>query len=184
MSTINSLTSAFYTPPDPASSAASNSSPAAALSPQDQVELSLAGRIALGVSDGKLTSDQAQQLDSQLQTIHQQIQSGGSGISQLQSQLSQQIYGDTHNGAAIPTDLTVTTAEKRDFELAGRVAVQENAGNLTSTQGSQFLTQIIQIYRQSQQSGVSQGTINQDQNQLSIQIHDAAHDITPAAASS
>jgi hypothetical protein len=145
------------------------------------VELSLAGRIALGVNDGKLTTDQAQQLDSQLQTINQAIQSGGSGISQLQNQLSEQIYSDANNGAAIPADLTVSTSELRDFLQAGRVADQENAGNLTSTQGSQFLSQISQIYQQSQ-SGASASATNQAQNQLSVEIYDAAHNITPAGS--
>jgi hypothetical protein len=93
------------------------------------VELSLAGRIALGVNDGKLTTDQAQQLDSQLQTINQAIQSGGSGISQLQNQLSEQIYGDAHNGAAIPADLTDTAS-------APWAIHERDIFRLTSDQGS------------------------------------------------
>jgi hypothetical protein len=181
MSTINSVNAASYTPPAPtASTVAPSSSVPARPQGQDAVELSLAGRIALGVNDGKLTSAQGQTLDSQLQTVNQTIQSGGSGISQLQSQLSQQIYGDTHNGATIPTGLTVTSSEERDFFQAGRVAADENAGNLTSTQGSQFLSQISQIYQQSQ-NGASPTATFQAQNQLSAEIFDTAHNFTPNA---
>src|SRR5208282_1778024 len=103
--------------PNASSSSSSSSSNHPAL--EDAVELSLAGRIALGVGDGKLTSAQGQQLDSQLQGINQQIQSGGTGIGQSQSQLSEQIYGDGHNGASIPANLNVTTADERDFLQAG-----------------------------------------------------------------
>jgi hypothetical protein len=179
MSTINPVNAAPYTPPlATASTLAPSSSVPERPQGQDAVELSLAGRIALGVNDGELTSAQGQTLDSQLQTVNQTIQSGGSGISQLQSQLSQQIYGDTHNGATIPTGLTVTPSEGRDFFQAGRVAVQENAGNLTSAQGSQFLSQISQIYQQSQ-NGASPAATNQAQNQLSAEIFDTAHNFTP-----
>lgn len=179
MSTINSVNNASYFPQVSASPQAATTLPnnKASLSP-DQVQLSLAGRIALGVSAGKLTSDQATQLESQLQTITQQLKSGDtSGVGQLQQQLSESIYGDTHNGAAIPADLTVTTADQRVFEQAGRIAYQENAGNLTSTQGSQFLAQVKQIYQQSQ-NGASGATTNQAQNELSLEIYDAAHNIT------
>ena len=181
MSIINSVNSTPYTPPlATASTFAPSSSVPERPQGQDAVELSLAGRIALGVSDGKLTSAQGQALDSQLQTVNQTIQSGGSGISQLQSQLSQQIYGDAHNGATIPSGLTVTPSEDRDFLLAGRIAVQEDAGHLTSAQGSQFLSQISQIYQQSQ-NGATPAATNQAQNQLSAEIFDTAHNFTPRA---
>src|ERR1700733_7715017 len=114
---------------------------------------------------GLLTSDQAKALTSQLQTISQQIQSGGADISQLQSQLSQQIYGDGHNGATIPKDLAVTPAVVRDFIQAGRIVNQEDAGKLTSTQASQFFSEMVQTYQQSQ-NGVSASATNQPQNQL------------------
>ncbi len=181
MSIINSVNSVPYTPPLATSSTVTSfSSVPDQPQGQDAVELSIAGRIALGVNDGKLTSAQGQTLDSQLQTINQSIQSGASGISQLQSQLSQQIYGDTHNGATIPKGLTVSPSEHRDFYQAGRVAVQEDAGHLTSTQGSQFLSQISQIYQQSQ-NGASPLVTSQDQNQLSTEIFDTAHNFTPKA---
>lgn len=190
MSTIHSVNSTPYVPPFSSSNAASSSSTAASSTTastlafpltQDEVQLSLAGRIALGVGAGRLTSSQGQQLDAQLQTINQQITSGGSGIGQLQSQLSEQIYGDGHNGATIPTDLTVSAGEERDFLQAGRVVTQVTAGNLTSTQSSQFFSQISQIYQQSQ-NGASASATNQAQNQLSVEIYDAAHGINNSAS--
>jgi hypothetical protein len=190
MSTIHPVNSTPYVPPVSSSNAASSSSssassttaPTLAFPPtQDEVQLSLAGRIALGVGDGKLTSSQGQQLDAQLQTINQQITGGGSGIGQLQSQLSEQIYGDGHNGATIPTDLTVSAGDERDFLQAGRVVTQESAGNLTSSQGSQFFSQISQIYQQAQ-NGASASATNQAQNQLSVEIYDAAHGINNLAS--
>jgi hypothetical protein len=180
MSTINAVNSAFYTPPVATSSSAppasSSSNGVEQPSPLDKVELSDAGRIALGVNDGKLTSAQAQDLDFELSTLTQQLKTGGSDTSALQSQLSQQIYGDTHNGATIPAGTTVTPAVQRDFILAGRVATQENAGNLTSTQSTGFLDQIGQIYEQSQNGAPALAT-NQAQNQLSVEIYDTAHNI-------
>lgn len=186
MSTINSVNpAASNTRPVAGLSTTSSPSSIPEQSPlknQDKIELSLAGRIALGVSDGRLTSAQGQQLDSEFQTINQTVQSGGSA-SQLDSQLSQSIYGDAHNGATIPTSLTVTAADLRDFEQAGRVAYQENAGNLTSAQGSRFLSQIGQIYQQSV-GDTPELAISQAQNQLSVEIYDTAHNITlPTPAS-
>jgi hypothetical protein len=190
MSTIHPVNSTFYVPPVSSSNATSSSSTTASSTTastlafpltQDEVQLSLAGRIALGVGDGKLTSSQGQQLDAQLQTIHQQITSGGTGIGQLQNQLSEQIYGDGHNGATIPTDLTVSAGDERDFLQAGRVATQESARNLTSSQGSQFFSQISQIYQQSQ-NGASASATNQAQNLLSVEIYDAGHGINNSAS--
>jgi hypothetical protein len=172
MSTINSVNLASYTPPVTTPSTAnspSNTADPAQL--QDIVQLSLAGRIALGVNDGKLTSSQGQQLDSELGSLSE---TASAQFGQVASQLSEAIYGDTHNGASIPAGLTVAPAEGREFIQAGRVATQENAGNLTSAQGSQFLTQITQIYQQSQ-SGTSASATTQAQNQLSAEIYQAAH---------
>jgi hypothetical protein len=187
MSTINPVNIAPYIPSAAPASTSSTGTSSSSLSSEptflaDVVDLSLAGRIALGVGDGLLTSDQGQALTSQLQTISQQIQSGGSNVSQLQSQLSQQIYGDGHNGATIPKDAPVSSAEVRDFIQAGRIVNQEAAGNLTSTQASQFFSEMLQTYHQSQ-SGTSASATNQAQNQLSVEIYDAAHNITnPAPA--
>jgi hypothetical protein len=183
MSTINPVISVPYTPsvttlPNQSSSTSDTESPAV----QDAVELSLAGRIALGVADGRLTSTQGQQLGSQFEDLNQTIQTGGASVAQLQSQLSQAIYGDGHNGATIPTNPTVTTAEERTFVQAGRVATQENDGHLTSSQASQFYSQISQIYRQSQ-NGVSASATNQAQNQLSAQIFDTAHNFNAETSS-
>ncbi len=177
MSTINSVNALSYTPPFATTSATSSPTSVSQLSPQDKVELSDAGRIALGVNDGKLTSVQGQQLDSELGTL-QQTQPAQFG--QLQSQISQQIYGDAHNGATIPTGVTPSPATNQDVLLAGRVAFQENAGNLTSTQGSQFLTQIGQIYQQSQ-NGASASATTLAQTQLGTEIYDTAHNVTPSS---
>ncbi len=66
------------------------------------------GRIQHDVASGSVTSDQATQLYAQMQVIHQQIATdmqsdGGSlsstdaqSINQLQSQMSQQIFGTSH----------------------------------------------------------------------------------------
>jgi hypothetical protein len=174
ISAVNSALSYVPVTTSPAFAAAQTTSNSPSL--QDEVELSLAGRIALGVNDGRLTSAQGQSLDSQLSSITQQIQSGASNVGQLENQLSEQIYGDGHNGASIPSNIVVTTADERDFLEAGRVAYQENAGNLTSTQSTQFLNQIDQIYQQSQ-NGATAAQTAQAQNQLSVQIYDAAHNI-------
>ena len=177
MSAINPVSTQPYVPSvSTPSTSNSSSSSSATQSPtiQDAVELSLAGRIALGVSAGRLTTDQAQQLNSEFKTINE---STGSDQTNLESQLSQQIYADGHNGATIPTDLTVTKAEARDFEQAGRIVTQEGAGNLTSTQASQFFSQMKQIYQQSQ-AGATASATNQAQNLLSVNIYDAAHNIT------
>jgi hypothetical protein len=171
MSAINSVNLASYAPPVAAPS--TTNSPSATADPaqfQDVVQLSLAGRIALGVNDGKLTSTQGQQLDSQLGSLSE---TAPAQFGQVSSQLSEAIYGDTHNGASVPAGLTITPVGWRDSIEAGRVATQENAGNLTSAQGSQFLTQITQIYQQSQ-SGASASATTQAQNQLSAEIYAAA----------
>ena len=184
MSTINPVSSVPNVPAGPnASTASLPSSSQATPAAQDAIELSLAGRIALGVGNGKLTTQQAQELTSQLKTIHQTLQSGGTDVTQLESQLSQQIYGDAHNGASIPTNLNLTTSELRDFLQAGRIAIQEGAGNLTSAEASQFYTAMGQIYQNSQ-SGTSASDTNQAQNQLSVEIYNAAHNVNNPASGS
>jgi hypothetical protein len=180
MSTINPVNPTPYipsvaTPSTQASSASSSiSGPTVA---EDAIELSFAGRIAIDQGNGSITSDQAQQLDSQLNNLNQEIQTGGAEIPQMQSQFSQQIYGDAHNGATIPSGSTVTTAEARDFLLAGRIVAQENAGNLTSGQASQFFSQLGKLYQQSQ-NGASASSTNQSQNQLSAEVFYAAHNLS------
>jgi hypothetical protein len=187
MSAINPAANSFYIPvfSSPAfsvsSGTAASSSATDPVSSQDIAELSLTGRIALGVGDGKLTSDQAQQLTAQLNSINETIQSGGTGVQQAQSQLSQAIYGDTHNGATIPAGLKPSIEEAREFVQAGRIVTQESAGNITHSQAAQLFGQIKQIYQQSQ-DGASASAINQAQNQLSVEIYDTAHNITPPTA--
>lgn len=174
MSAINPVNNTPFDPLVSTASTATASPFTKSPNTHDQVELSLAGRIALGVAAGRLTSAQAQELTTQLKTIKQDDKN----IAQSLHQLSEEIYGDGHNGAAIPTGLTVTHAVARDFEQAGRIVTDENAGKLTDTQASQLFAQMKQIYVQSQ-NGASAATINQAQNELSIQIYDTAHNITP-----
>ena len=176
MSAINPVAAPSYVPPVSSPfTTTSNSSAAEHPELHDAVVLSLAGRIALGVGAGRLTSDQARQLTAELKIISQ---TSGPGRTQLESQLSQEIYGDGHNGATIPNDLKVTTAEARDFVQAGRIVAQENADNITHSQASQFFSQMKQIYQESQ-NGASAAVTNKAQNQLSVEIYDAAHNITP-----
>jgi hypothetical protein len=176
MSAINPVTTQTYVPPVSGPSTANTSLPPVERPElQDAVVLSLAGRIALGVGAGRLTSDQAKQLTSELKTI---TQTTGTDRTKLESQLSQEIYGDGHNGATIPADLKVTTAEKRDFVQAGRIVAQEGADNITHSQATQLFSQMKEIY-QASQNGASAAATNKAQNQLSIEIYDAAHNITP-----
>src|SRR5579863_967235 len=108
MSAINPVSNQSYVPQvsGPSTTAAKTStSTTQTPASQDAIELSLAGRIALGVGAGRLTTDQATQLYSEFKTINS---TSGSSKGQLESQLSQQIYADGHNGASIPTDVTVT----------------------------------------------------------------------------
>lgn len=177
MSAINPVSNQSYVPQvsGPSTTAASTStSTTQTPASQDAIELSLAGRIALGVGAGRLTTDQATQLYSQFKTINS---TSGSNQAQLESQLSQEIYADGHNGASIPTDLKVTPAEGRDFEQAGRIVMQEHAGNLSSTQAAGLFGQIQQIYQQSQ-AGATALQTNQAQNLLSVDIYDTAHNVS------
>lgn len=174
MSAITSVNPATYVVPASTSGASSASSSTPSAAAQDAVELSLAGRIAIDLSNGSITSTQAQQLGAQLKTLDQ---SGSSNFSQLENQLSEGIYSDAHEGASIPTGATVTTAEERDFLQAGRIVNQELAGNLTSSQASGLGSQIATIYQDSQ-DGASASGINQAENRLSVLIYDTAHDIT------
>lgn len=184
MSSVNPLTSAPFisaslTTP---SGNTSNSSSAPNKLSQDVIELSLAGRIALGVGAGRITSAQAKELTSELNTISQTVQGGGSATN-LEQQLSQEIYADGHNGASIPVGTTVTKAEMRDFVQSGRIAYQEHTGNLTGDQATQLFAQMQQIYQQSQ-NGASATATNQAQNQLSVEIYNLAHDVGSTPISS
>lgn len=186
MSAINPLTSSSYVSPlaNPSTATSTSDTSNSSNSPtfQDEVQLSLAGRIAIGLNDGRLTSDQAQQLNSQLNSIKEAIQNGGSKIGQMESQLSQTIYSDAHNGAAMPAGLTPTLAQERESVQAGRIVTQENAGNLTNTQASQLFGQMNQIYQLSQ-NGASASAVNQAQDQLSAEIFNDAHGSSNSSSS-
>jgi len=189
-------------------SASASSSPATATSSEDSVQLSPAalrqiaqtGRIALDQQAGVLTSDQANQLTSQLasiqSTISTDLQNDGGTLSssdaqtinQLQTQLSGQIYSDAHNGAAPPANPQTDLADGREALLAGRIALNEYAGNLSSDQASQFLSQVgtisqtIKTDTQNDGGTLSQAdaqSINQLQTQLSQQIAGSAHAVSP-----
>jgi hypothetical protein len=170
------------------------------LSPTALREVALNGRVALAEGDGAVTSDQAQQLYSQASSIHNQIVAdkqadGGTlsstdaqAIQQSQNQLSQTIYGDAHNGAAPPADPTTTRAGARQGLEAGRITLNEQAGNLTGAQAQQLSSQQSTISQQitadEQANGGTLSTadkqaINQMQSHLSQQIYATAHGASP-----
>jgi hypothetical protein len=180
------------------SAAASAAEPAdtVQLSPAGLREVGLTGRIAMNEDAGAIGATQAQQLYSQVSSIHSQIvadkQADGGTLSptdaqtirQLQGQLSQSTYGDAHNGAAPPADPNVTQAGARQDMEAGRIALNVNAGNLSSAQAQPLSSQLGTIQQQivadEQANGGTLSTtdaqaINQLQNQLSQQIYDTAH---------
>jgi hypothetical protein len=174
------------------------------LSPAALREIALTGRVALNQQAGNITSAQATQLNGQISSIQSQIaadkqanggtlsSSDAQAIQQLQKQLSQTIYSDAHNGAAAPTDPTVTKAGTREAVQAGRIALNETAGNLSSDQAKQLSSQLSTIQQQIASDEQANGgslsaadakTINQAQSQLSQQIYDTAHSAsTPDSA--
>lgn len=166
------------------------------LSPAALREVALTGQIALNAQAGNITSQQEAELNGQVSEIESQIksdqqanggtlsQSDAQTIQQLQSQLSQTIYSDAHNGATPPTDPNVTKAGVREALQAGRIALNETAGNLTSDQANQLYSQLGAIHQQIVTDKQSDGgslnaadakAIHQSLNQLSRQIHDTAH---------
>jgi len=169
------------------------------LSPAALREVALTGRVVLNEQAGTISSEAAAQLYGEISSIHNQIladrQAGGGTLSpsdaqairQLQSQLSQTIYSDTHDGAALPADPGVNKAGVREALEAGRIALYEKAGNLSSDQAQQMYSQLGAILQKivadEQANGGSLSpadarAINHLQNQLSRQIHVTAHDTT------
>jgi hypothetical protein len=161
------------------------------LSPAALRETALTGRVAADAETGSLTSGQAQQLYGQVSSIHSQITGdlqadGGTlsttdaqAIQQSQNQLSQTIYSDAHDGAAAPSDPNVTRAGGRDVVEAGRIVLNEKAGNLSGAQAQQFGSQLSGIHQQIATDEQANGgtlssteaqAINQLQNQLSAQL--------------
>ncbi len=185
----------------PAASSANNPEPLAQdvvdLSPAAQRETMETGRIALNAQAGNLTAAQASQLYQQVASIQTQItsdkQAGGGtlssqdaqSINQLQNQLSATIYSDAHNGAAPPTSHPpISEAEKRAAMQAGRIELNEQAGNLNASQTQQLMSQqttIDQLIGSNNQANGGTLTqseaqqINQLQNQASRQIYETAH---------
>jgi hypothetical protein len=210
--TFNSGTQQAYTPlpvqkPGPQAGSLSGSSVSASGAPGDSLHLSpaalqeaaLTGRVAADAQTGSLTADQAQQLYSQISTIHSTIVAdrhadGGSlspidaqAIQQSQSQLSQTIYGDAHAGAAPPSD--PTRAGQRAATETGRIVADQKAGNLSADQAQQLGSQLSAIQQQIASDEHANGgslsksdaqAINQLQNQFSDQIYEAAHGAAPS----
>jgi len=166
------------------------------LSPAALRETGLTGRVALNEKAGNLSGDQAQQLYGQIASIHSQIATdrqadGGTlsstdaqAIQQLQSQLNQTIYSDAHNGTAPPSNPNVTQAGEREAVEAGRIVLNEKAGNVTTAQAQQLGSQLATIHQQIAADEQANGgplnpadaqAINQLQNQFSQQIYEAAH---------
>ncbi len=118
MSSINALgghNDALYAASlTPASAASSSSSAAGQVpvdTPKDSVHLSTAafreiyqlGRVAYNQQAGNLTSTQASQLDAQIEQLQSSLTSGGSSsssqgpsVSQLQDEISKEIYANAH----------------------------------------------------------------------------------------
>lgn len=159
-------------------------------------EIALTGRVAANVETGHLTGDQAKQIYDQISAIHSQIlaalQANGGTISdadaqaiqESQNQLSQTIYSQAHDGAAPPDNPYLPRAAARQAVEAGRIALNEKAGNLSSDQAKQLSSQLAAIHKQivadEQANGGSLSpadaqAINQLQRQLSQQIYQAAH---------
>ena len=166
------------------------------LSPAALREVALTGRVAGNVAAGNLTSNQKQQLFGEISSIRSQItadrQADGGTLSstdaqtiqQLQNQLSGTIYSDAHKGAAPPSDLYVPQAATREALEAGRIVLNEKAGNLSSDQAQQLGSQLGTIQQQIATDEQANGgtlspaaaqAINQLQNQLSQQIQETTH---------
>ncbi|MGC9949765.1 MAG: hypothetical protein ABSF64_25635 [Bryobacteraceae bacterium] len=212
VSSINSLSPDAYQPTLPSTNQPVYATSEAA--PVDQVDIthagdpmtrqaSEAGRIALNAAAGNLTSDQATQLYQQLASIQTEIaadkQANGGTLStqdaqsiyQLQSQLSGTIYSDAHNGATVPTTHpTESEAGRREELQAGRIELNVQAGNLSTSQAQQLTQQQSQIDGQVAADEQANGgsltqaqaqQINQLQEQANKQIYQTVHGNSPDA---
>lgn len=169
------------------------------LSPAALRETALTGRVAANADNGNLTSDQSQQLYTQITSIHSQIVAdqkadGGTlssadakAVQQAQNQLSQTVYSDAHDGATAPSDPNVTQAGTREDVEAGRIVLNEKAGHLSSGQATQLGAELSGIEQQIAGDEQANGgtlsptdaqAINQLQSQLSQQIYNTAHSVT------
>jgi hypothetical protein len=194
-------THAKATSPDAASKASSSATASGQaadsvqLSPAALREMALTGRVAANGDMGNLTSDQTQQLYGQISSIQSQIAGdtqadGGTlsstdalAIQQSQNQLSGTIYSEAHNGAAPPSDPTVTQAGAREAVEAGRIVLNQQEGHLSGGQATQLSAQLSTIQRQIATDEQANGgtlsstdtqAINQLENQLGQQIYHAA----------
>lgn len=159
-------------------------------------EASLTGRIAMNQDAGNISGSQAQPLYSQVSFIQSQITTdeqndGGTlspsdaqNIAHLQSYVGDSLCSDAHNGAPPPANPVVNPAEVRTSVEAGRIVLNEKAGNLSSTQAQQLGSQLATIHQQITSDMQADGgtlsptdaqAINQMQNQFSQQIYTDAH---------
>ena len=100
---------------------------------------------------GNITADQASEVSGQLTSIQKEIaadkaNNGGTlsdadaqAINQLQSEMRQQIYGDAHHSAPLPTGGPAP---------GGRIALNEKAGNLTDAEAKPLASQLNSIHQQ------------------------------------
>ncbi len=168
------------------------------LSPAALREVALTGRVAANADHGNLTTDQSQQLYTQITSIHSQIVAdrkadGGTlspadakAVQQAQTQLSQTVYSDAHDGAVAPSDPKVTQAGTREDVEAGRIMLNEKAGHLSGGQATQLGSELSGIQQQIASDEQANGgtlsptdaqAINQLQSQLSQQIYNTAHSV-------
>src|ERR1700691_683558 len=165
-------------------------------SPAALREMALTGRAAANGDMGNLTSDQTTEPPGQITSNQSQIagdtQADGGTLSstdtqairQSQNQLSGTIYSEAHNGAAPPSDPSVTQAGAREAVEAGRIVLNQQDGHLDGGQSTQMGAQLSTIQQQiatdEQASGGTLSStdiqaINRLENQLSQQIYNAAH---------
>ena len=200
MSTVTSVSGhapEAYMSPNSSSRPAAPQTQSSTSWPVDQVDLTHAtlretsetGRIALQLDAGNLTSDQATQLYHQVASIQYLVKTdeqanGGSlssqdalAVNQAQTQLSGIIYSEAHNGAAVPTtSADPDVAGKREALLAGRITLNEQAGNLSSAQAQPLMQQQAQIDQQiAADKEANGGSLTQAQAQQINQLQDAAN---------
>jgi hypothetical protein len=195
---INSLPSEAYPPLSTSAKQAASGSSTTDSMPVDQVDITPTsqimqrlnaedGRVALDTAAGNLTSPLSTELYAQVASIQQQISGaeqhdGGilssqdaQRINQSESELSASIYSDAHNGASLPSNSTPSAAGHREALQAGRIQMGEQAGNLTTSQAQQLMTQQYQIDGQiSTDKAANGGTLTSAETQQVSQLQDQA----------
>jgi hypothetical protein len=126
--------------PKPAAATDADTTDSLQLSPAAVREAELTGRIALNEQYGKLSSDQAKQLYSQVSYIHSQIVSdeqndGGTlsssdaqTIAQMQNAVRQTLYREANPGATPPSTAGSSGAVSQEAVQAGRIVFNEAPG--------------------------------------------------------